>query len=352
MNRGPYHPVSNEDGRRLALAVEEGRDWKQLADILGIKRKTAKTIVDTYVQTGRIEKLPSAGGRPKQLQEQQIESIIEFLEANPSATLQMMRNHLMQLGNEGQLPHVSTISRALDKQLVTLKLARQITFDWNDPVVKAARCEYAQWMMNEGHDRNQIFLDEFGLNLWTARTQGWAYRGQPAVRTVCGQRGQNLTLCLAISPQWGLVHYALVEGGFRAQNFADFLVELDVLVEAEWVAIFDGARAHLQVPGLSPQHSTYQLPPYSPYLNPTERAGSSLKASVKRALSVPAIQHELSNRQAAAAANLTLHAWRMHILKREVEAALHVITQEKCQQWTNHTVGYYGRCLDYEDILN
>uniref|UniRef100_A0A1I8I002 PPM-type phosphatase domain-containing protein n=1 Tax=Macrostomum lignano TaxID=282301 RepID=A0A1I8I002_9PLAT len=59
MNGGPYHPVSNEDRRRLALAVEEGRNWKQLANIVGIKRKTAKTIVDTCVQTKHIEKLPA-----------------------------------------------------------------------------------------------------------------------------------------------------------------------------------------------------------------------------------------------------------------------------------------------------
>lgn len=349
MIRGAYNPVSNEDRTRLVSAYEEGRDWVGLADVLGVKRKTARTVISVYNREGRVAKLPAAGGRPKVMLPHQMESVRQLLETTPTATLGQMRTHLLQLGDANPVPHVSTLSRALDGELLTLKVGQQATFNWNEPVTKEARLEYATWMLDEGVNRNLIFLDEFGFNIWTARTQGWAPRGQRAVRIVNGQRGKNLSLCLAISPEWGLVHSALVEGGFRNEHFADFLVELDVLVEAEWTLVFDGARAHNAVPGLSPQHSTFQLPPYSPFLNPAECAGSCVKAAVKQTLSAPNVQQEIAN--GPAAANLTLHAWRMLILKREVEAALPVITREKCMQWSHHTTRYYGRCLNREDIL-
>ena len=42
-------------------------------------------------------------------------------------------------------------------------------------------------------------MDECGFNIWTARTHGRSYKGQRAVRVVCGQRGQNLSLLMADS---------------------------------------------------------------------------------------------------------------------------------------------------------
>ena len=73
------------------------------------------------------------------------------------------------------IPHISTISRALDGQLITLKLVRAVPMDWNLDIHKEARFLHAEWMLNVGMpNENLIFMDEFGFNLWTARTQGRA----------------------------------------------------------------------------------------------------------------------------------------------------------------------------------
>ena len=50
-----------------------------------------------------------------------------------------------------------------------------------------------------------VFIDECGYNIWTARSQGRALRGERAYRQVCGQRGRNVSEALAISPTRRLV---------------------------------------------------------------------------------------------------------------------------------------------------
>ena len=42
---------------------------------------------------------------------------------------------------------------------------------------------------------------------------------------VCGQRGRNLTVALAISATAGLVFHSAIIGGMNAQTFADFLTQ-------------------------------------------------------------------------------------------------------------------------------
>ena len=93
---------------------------------------------------------------------------------------------------------------------------------------------------------NWCNVDECGYNIWTARSQGRAIRGERAYRQVCGQRGRNLTVALAISPTAGLVFHSAIIGGMNAQRFADFLTQtrLHLDPDEQVVFIYDGAPAH------------------------------------------------------------------------------------------------------------
>jgi hypothetical protein len=263
-----------------------------------------------------------------------------------------MKTHMMAAMPDAPDVSLCTISRALDGQLISLKLLRQVPMDWNSNVTKEARRMHVQWLLDEGSLQHLIYMDEFGVNLWTARTQGWAPRGNRAVAIVNGQRGLNLTICLAISPTLGLVHANLLDGGFRNEHFVDFLSEVDQLIEDEFCLLSDGARAHDNVPTMTDGHRHRFLPPYSPFINPAERAGSALKADLKRRLQDPHVQQETANRQLAAAAGITQHQHRMQILKREVRLALTCITQNNCMRWVNHSQTYFQRCLNAEDIYD
>lgn len=350
----PYNTVRNVDRSRLIRAYTNNGDWRRLAMDLDVNLSTARSIIGIHQATGRTNSLSRGGNRPRALSPAMLNAVIAFVEYNPVATLNMMRQHLLQQFPDAQIPHVSTISRALDGQMITLKLVRPVPADWNLPVHKEARRQHAEWMLNVGvPQQNLIFLDEFGFTLWTARSQGRSPAGQRAVRLVNGQRGQHVSLCLAISPQWGLLHYEIVAGAFRNEHFQQFMIVLSTLLAGEqFTALVDGARAHGNLPAIADNHFIRHLPPYSPFINAAEYAGSCVKSEAKRLLSLPAVQRIACDSAAAANANLSLHAWRILLVREVVQDSMGVITQPKCLQWANHVASYYQRCLEYTDIFH
>lgn len=291
--------------------------------------------------------------RPK-FSEDMLAALTRYVEEKPTVTLKEMQEKL--LADFPAAPAVTTqaISRRLDGTLcITLKDARRVHGHWNSEVTKEARFQHVTWMLETGTlVRNLIYIDECGCNLWTARTKGWAGVGDRAVMLADGQRGHNLTVALAVSPQLGLVHHGLFTGGFTAEKFEEFVSEVGALVDDEFTLIVDNARPHGNVNFGRPDQKIQFLPPYSPFLNATEMAISSMKAALKRRMTDPRIVLEVQNRQAAVAAGETLQHRRLRILSREVEAATGAITVEKCRQWHDFTLRYGPRCLAYDDIFD
>ena len=253
-----------------------------------------------------------------------------------------------------QKPSISpqTISRILDGELISLKDLRSIPPQWNDSTVKDERKQYMEWLTTDGLVNNIVFVDEFGINCWTARTKGRSTIGQRAVRVSNRQRGQNLTFCVAISPQFGFIHIKFVTGGFCKRHFCDFLMEIDqLLFDHEAVILCDNCQAHKGAPSLSENHKLMYLPRYSPFLNCAEMAGSQLKATVKRKLTEPHMRREMDNNVDAAASGRTLHAHRLFILERELQSATNDLDQRMCQNFLRHVMSYTSRCLREEDIF-
>ena len=158
---------------------------------------------------------------------------------------------------------------------------------WNAPERLDERMEFANWLMQDGLDLHKICIDEFGFDVWTSRTKGRAPQGARAVRIVEGQRGKNVTLCLAISPLIGLVHSSIMEGGMNKERFEGFIMELAQILmynDDPYVLLFDSATPYGDVPNFGDQGEPRYLPKYSPFLNPCEMAGSCLKAAVKQRL--------------------------------------------------------------------
>ena len=52
---------------------------------------------------------------------------------------------------------------------------------------------------------HSVFIDECGYNSWMARSHGRVRRGERTYNQVCGQRGRNVTVTMAISPTNSLV---------------------------------------------------------------------------------------------------------------------------------------------------
>ena len=105
-----------------------------------------------------------------------------------------------------------------------------------------------------------------------SQSRALSSRRERAVRMVDEQRGRNLTVCLAVSPQYGLVHHVFVEGGMTKETYSSFMSKVSALLdENEVTVIQDNAPSHRDTPTFNEQH-VRSLPRYSPFLNITEMA--------------------------------------------------------------------------------
>ena len=131
--------------------------------------------------------------------------------------------------------------------------------------------------MSEEVDNNlKVFVDEFGVNIHTKRRFVRRTRGTRAHRTVSGQAGATVTVCLGVCATYGLVFLELCCGNVIAENAADSL----------GFVIFDNAPAHRNVENLDVELlNLKRLPKYSPFLNPAGNAISCWKAEFKKQIS-------------------------------------------------------------------
>ena len=88
-----------------------------------------------------------------------------------------------------------------------------------------------------------------------------------AYRQVCGQRGQNVTVTMDISPLDGLVYHSVQIGGMNAQRFGECLVQTRQQLDPDELMffIYDGAPAHGNAanPGANTQLKMLRLTAHS-----------------------------------------------------------------------------------------
>ena len=161
--------------------------------------------------------------------------------------------------------HDRTVARTLDGMLFCFKIARRQPAERNRPDVIQKRHDYANWFTGQAIVSHTVFVDECGYNIWTARSQGRAIRGERAYRQICGQRGRNLTFAPAISLTASLVFHSAIIGGMNAQKFADFLAQtrLNLDPDEQVVFIYDIAPAHHNPGNPGPNTELTKLPPYT-----------------------------------------------------------------------------------------
>lgn len=292
---------------------------------------------------------PRGGARYRKLDGDMVEKIIEIVEENPAITIP---NIIAELRNRlPNKPPISetTVCRALHEQLISLKKLHYIPTDRNKDDVKRARQDYATWLLQEGQLRNLIFIDESGFNIWLKRTYGRARRGQRAFRSVVGQKGQNLSFKLAISPTTGMVAYSFHFGGTTSAIFNDFLQAVSEAANNNEVTylIMDNAPCHKNAASRNPAHVVKFLPPHSPFLNPIENCFSAWKWTVKNKLSTEEIQRTLH----ADNDHETKAARRRRILTEVGTEAIATITPDKCQAWYRHSLTYLPKCQGLNDIF-
>ena len=229
--------------------------------------------------------------------------------------------------------HVSTISRYLNKQKLTVKRTQIIPAERNSEGTKELRFEYARELGRITRTRpgtQLIYLDESGFNLHLTRQRGRALPGISPVTTVPASPGRNLSLLQAVSRE-GVLYYEVYTGSINAETFRRFLVDLEPTLPNQAPVIMDNARIHhanLVQDWLAERSIPHLfLPPYSPFLNPIELSFTKIKRKVRA--SPVRSQNELI---------------------QAMTDGIHTITSDDLSGFYRHSEGYMDGCLDREDI--
>lgn len=130
------------------------------------------------------------------------------------------------------------------------------------------------------------FEDESGisLNIFSGRT--WAQRGQTPVVYRSGQRTKR-TMAAVISAE-GEMYFETYPGGTTAERYRSFLENLNEVDESIKLVIHDGLPSHRAklvkeyVDSTDGKLKLFQLPGYSPELNPDEWVWDNLKKRLGR----------------------------------------------------------------------
>ena len=342
-----------ERRERIIRAFEdEEEDYLSVADTLRVNRSTARGIVARYIREGRIRERPRGGRNNVRVDDEMRDCLEEIINENCLLTLTQINRELKRRLPVKPQIHARTVSRALDGMLFRVKLARPFPADRNRPDVLNKRFDYATWFTNYAVARHCVFVDECGYSIWTARSHGRAQQGEKAYRQVCGQRGRNLTVTLAISPIKGLVFSSAVVDGMNAARFNNFLTQARTNLDPDESVIFvyDGAPAHRNPSVAAPNTELKMLPPFSSFLNIVEQAISCLKAAMKADISRPEIQKLMDDRDEARARAIPLGEFRTRQLLEALYRNIDTVTADKSAQWYRFMQTYLPKCLNRELI--
>ena len=135
--RSCYTRVSQVDRERLIEAFEGNeQDYLELAVNLNINKSTARSIVATYLRTGRRETLARGGATHNKIDDEMQNHMQGILDANPILTLLQMTASLSEHLLEKPGVSSATIARALDGMMITLKLVEDVPDARNSPEVR------------------------------------------------------------------------------------------------------------------------------------------------------------------------------------------------------------------------
>ncbi|XP_018949691.2 uncharacterized protein LOC109078969 [Cyprinus carpio] len=307
-----------------------------------LSRSTVASIVRLFRNENRIHTLPHTGGRGKIFSIEQESAIVDMVVANNA--IRLCEIQAAVTADQGAFRNINsvslvTIDRVLKRNHVRMKQLYRVPFQRNSDIVKEARFQYVQRIMEleaEGAHHKFIFVDEAGFNLCKVRRRGRNIIGQRATVTVPGQRGANITMCAAISNDGVLCHIPTI-GPYNTERLITFLDALkELLIPPEergllrpgmtlYVIIWDNVPFHHsrlvnEWFAAQPRIMIQFLPANSPFLNPIEEFFSAWRWKV--------YDHR---------------PYEQMPLLEAMNAGCLAIGAEDCQGWIRHARRYFPR---------
>ncbi|GMF42861.1 unnamed protein product [Phytophthora fragariaefolia] len=286
---------------RVVSAIQEGKDWREVATANDVKYHTARRAV------------LAAGAEPKlrggicassiKMTVEVMSKLEELIDEDCRMTLQQLRDCLQS--DLGVDVSVTSVHRALQGMLYSTKRLRIEKETMNSSVNKEKRNAFVVELNKHIKKSNVVvFQDETNFNLYLSTNEGWSRIGERAVGQLPPSKGSNLHVQGGVSSGSGLILLQTHEGSVKKQENARFTADLFVAAlrskgyeepqPAKVVIVTDNAPAHSEVERLAREYLAadgimilnkfvvLRLDPYSLMLNPIEGYWNSLKAKMRR----------------------------------------------------------------------
>jgi transposase len=270
-------PFSDDLRLRIHEARQAGEPTSEVADRFGVSTAFVRRLEQRFRLTGCLTPRPHGGGRAPKLADREGD-LRRAVRQRPDATPAEHRERL-------RLPASRvTVWRAMRRLGLTRKKKSTHASERDRPDVAEARRLWPEKVA--GVDpQDLVFLDETGANTAMQRTHGYAPKGRRVVASAPLGGWKAVTFVGALTAG-GLVAPWALEG---AMNGAWFLAYVEqILVPAlrpGMVVVMDNLPGH-KVDGVreaieGAKCRLEYLPPYSPDMNPIEKAYSKLKRALR-----------------------------------------------------------------------
>lgn len=352
-NTQKYRSYSDKQIVDFVNMIIEQHSVKYAASKNGITLPTAYRLRKIWEKNQYIPVNQARG--PKKcdlLKEEHIHFILSIIDNFAPSTLDTMRVKLYE--EFGISISKSSFHRFIKKEccLSMKKLEKFTEYRTLDETLEQ-RKDIVQSFIDDpvmNYEKNCVFLDESGFNLYMCRTRGWSIKGSSCVTAVPKSRGTSVTILGAMC-HLGLLSLSLrktaiqskkrnVDGvpvdvrtktGTKATHFLQFITsvldELDFLQLHGYYIVMDNASIHkskdvrdlIEARG----YICTFLPTFSPFLNPIEEMWSKVKYNLRRS---PFETGES--------------------LTPRIMNASATVTQEDCQGWIRHSRSKFEDCLN------
>ncbi|XP_035857020.1 uncharacterized protein LOC118495027 [Sander lucioperca] len=146
-----------------------------------LSRYTVASIIRTFRNENRTERLPTQGGRERLLSPEQETEIINMVLENNAITLRQIQRKILQNNEMFQnidRVSLSTLDRVLRRNNLRMKQVYRVPFERNSERVKELRHNYVQRVLElevAAVEHQFIFTDEVGFNLIKKTKEGKEY---------------------------------------------------------------------------------------------------------------------------------------------------------------------------------
>lgn len=277
-------PYPLELRQRIIAAVDQQQgSLAEIAARFCVSYNCVVAYLNLREETGSLRPRPNPGGRAPAIDPELHPQLLELLRQQPDLTLQQIRDRLDLKCS------LAALCRTLKKLGLTRKKKTLYAAEQHRPDVQQQREEWAEWQaaLTQPDLCTLVFWDETAVLTALTPTYGRAPAGQRVLDYVPHKDWQRLTLTAALRLD-GVCATLAFEGGATVEACEAYAKHcLGPLLRPGDTVLMDRLSSH-ENERVHKAFAEYgakvkMLPPYSPDLNPIEKAFSKLKTHLRQA---------------------------------------------------------------------